>query len=197
KVIQDEPLMVNYKGSDVYKMQQWTQGPVMLQALNILENIDLKSMGFNSAKYIHTLYQVMNLTFADRDFYYGDPYFAPEEPIKGLMSKEYAKARLAQMDPNHNDPATKPGDPYPFQGGVNPFAQQLAAWKVNDFINDSLKSGQQDRPVPKDAPVDSAFRESFYAGTTSIESADEAGWVVSVTPSGGWVPAVIAGHTGI
>lgn len=72
KVKIEEPLKVNYKGIDVYKLSQWTQGPVMLQALNILENYDLKSMGFNSARYIHTLYQAMNLAFADRDFYYGD-----------------------------------------------------------------------------------------------------------------------------
>jgi len=54
----------------------------MLQALNILENADLKSMGYNSSRYVHTLYQAMNLAFADRDFYYGDPYFPPEEPIR-------------------------------------------------------------------------------------------------------------------
>ena len=70
---------------------------VMLQALNILENFDLKSMGYNSSRYIHTIYQTMSLAFADRDFYYGDPYFAPEEPMKGLLSKEYAKQRAAQI----------------------------------------------------------------------------------------------------
>ena len=65
----------------------------MLQALNILEDVDLKGMGYNSARYIHTLYQAMNLAFADRDFYYGDTYFPPEEPVRGLLSKEYAKQR--------------------------------------------------------------------------------------------------------
>src|SRR5215204_6021795 len=75
KPLEEEPLKVNYKGIEVYKLQQWTQGPVLLQALNILENFDLKGMGYNSAKYIHTLYQTMNLAFADRDFYYGDSYF--------------------------------------------------------------------------------------------------------------------------
>ena len=65
----------------------------MLQALNILENADLKRMGYNSPEYIHTLYQAMSLAFADRDFYYGDPAFPPEEPVQGLLSKEYAKAR--------------------------------------------------------------------------------------------------------
>ncbi|MBN2244796.1 MAG: gamma-glutamyltransferase, partial [Candidatus Aminicenantes bacterium] len=91
QVYLEEPVASNYKGIDVYKLTCWVQGPVMLQMLNILENIDLKEMGYNSVNYIHTLYQVMNLAFADRDFYYGDPYFPPEEPIEGLLSKEYAK----------------------------------------------------------------------------------------------------------
>ena len=100
KVKIEEPLMTNYKGIDVYKLQQWTQGPVMLQTLNILENFDLKSMGYNSTRYIHTLYQAMNLAFADRDFYYGDPAFSKEQPMKGLLSKEYAKERAKLINPN-------------------------------------------------------------------------------------------------
>ena len=193
KVKIEEPLSTTYKGITVYKLQQWQQGPVMLQALNILENADVKAMGYNSPKYIHTIYQTMNLAFADRDFYYGDPAFPPEEPMKGLLSKDYAKKRYASIDWTKNDAGAKPGDPYPFQGGTNPFATLLAEWRPSNFApKDTVKSGQQDRP-----PVDSAFYESFHAGTTSIESADEEGWVVSVTPSGGWVPAVIAGHSGI
>ena len=93
KVHIEEPVITDYKGIEVYKLTTWVQGPVMLQALNMLEPMDLKAMGYNSARYIHTLYQVMNLAFADRDFYYGDPYVPPEEPIKGLLSKEYARER--------------------------------------------------------------------------------------------------------
>ena len=214
KVHIEEPLHVSYKGIEVYKLPIWQQGPAMLQALNIIENADVKSMGYNSPKYLHLIYQTMSLAFADRDFYYGDPYFPPEEPVRGLLSKDYAKSRYAQIDWNRNDPAIKPGDPYPFQAQKNPYLAQLASWNIGAFaLRDSTRSGQQDRAVPV-APVpahdsvshdltqatlsaDSAFMESFYAGTTSIESADEEGWVVSVTPSGGWVPAVIAGHTGI
>ncbi len=195
KVRIEEPLHTNYRGIEVYKLPMWQQGPALLQALNILENADVKSMGYNSPKYIHAVYQAMNLAFADRDFYYGDPYFPPEEPVKGLMSKEYAKARYAQIDWTKNDASAKPGDPYPFQGGTNPFAQLLAQWTVG-APKDSTASGQQDRPVPQ-PELDSGFVESFHSGTTSIEAADEEGWVVSVTPSGGWVPAVIAGHTGL
>ncbi len=198
KVRIEEPLHVNYRGIEVYKLPIWQQGPAMLEALNILENADVKSMGYNSPKYLHLIYQTMSLAFADRDFYYGDPYFPPAEPVKGLLSKDYAKARYAQIDWSRNDPSIKPGDPYPYQAEKNPYAAQLAGWNIAAFARDSARSGQQDTPVPTTMPPrDSAFLDSFYAGTTSIESADEEGWVVSVTPSGGWVPAVIAGHTGI
>jgi gamma-glutamyltranspeptidase/glutathione hydrolase len=202
----EEPVHTSYKGIEVYKLPFWQQGPAMLQALNILENVDVKSMGYNSPAYINTVYQAMSLAFADRDFYYGDPYFPPEEPVRGLMSKQYARERAKLIDPTKNDPTIKPGDPYPYQGGVNPFATQLASWTTRDFAppDTQPRSGQQDRVVPATpgatptAPEsDSAFTESFYAGTTSIEAADAEGWVVSITPSGGWVPAVIAGRTGI
>ncbi len=184
KVITEEPLMVNYKGIDVYKMQQWTQGPVLLQALNMLENLDLKGMGFNSAKYIHTLYQVMNLTFADRDFYYGDPYFAPEEPIKGLLSKEYAKERVKAINWERNDPKAAPGDPYPFEGKVNPYGDYLKQWT-------------QAATTTYTSPLSEEYLNQVFLGTTSVEAADKEGWVVSITPSGGWNPACIAGKTGI
>ena len=196
----EEPVKTTYKGIDVYKLPFWQQGPAMLQALNILENADLRAMGYNSPRYIHAVYQAMNLAFADRDFYYGDPYFPPEEPTRGLLSKEYAKARYAQINWERNDPAVKPGDPYPYQGGANPFRNLLAQWKVEDAADTARRSGQQDRVVPE-APTsgarDSAFWEDFTAGTTSIQAADTSGWIVSATPSGGWVPAVIAGRTGV
>jgi len=202
KVRIEEPVSVSYKGIQVYKLPFWQQGPAMLQALNILENADLKSMGFNSPKYMHTIYQAMNLAFADRDFYYGDPYFAPDEPTKGLLSKDYAKSRFAQIDWNHNDVNVKPGDPFSYQGGTNPFADLLAKWTVIPAPDETPKSGQQDKQNADSgsAPIassDDAFKDAFYRGTTSIEAADAEGWVVSVTPSGGWVPAVVAGHTGV
>lgn len=184
KVIQEEPLSVNYKGIDVYKMQQWTQGPMMLQALNMLENIDLKSMGFNSAKYIHTLYQVMNLTFADRDFYYGDPYFAPEEPMKGLLSKEYAKERVKAINWERNDAKAAPGDPYPFEGKVNPYKDVLKDWTQASLGTYT-------------SPLSEEYLKQVFLGTTSVEAADKEGWVVSITPSGGWNPSCIAGKTGM
>ncbi len=184
----EEPVHTNYRGVDVYKLDRWVQGPVMLQALNILENFDLKAMGYNSASYIHTVYQAMSLAFADRDFYYGDPYYPPEEPIKGLLSKEYARERAARVDPAKNDPAIGPGDPYPHQGETNPYAELLQ------------KRAAQVAPV-FDAERFLAATDpgigSYLRGTTSVVAADKEGWLVSMTPSGGWLPAVIAGKTGI
>jgi gamma-glutamyltranspeptidase/glutathione hydrolase len=183
----EEPLSATYKGIEVFKLAQWQQGPVLLQTLNILENFDLKAMGYNSPRYLHTLYQSMNLAFADRDFYYGDPAFPPAEPMRGLLSKEYARARAKTMSAGANDPAVKPGDPYPFQGDKNPFLDYLNAWPPPDKPV-QIKSGSE---------ASRTWDEAFYAGTTSIQAADAQGWVISVTPSGGWVPAVIAGRTGI
>lgn len=186
KVKIEEPLHVNYRGIDVYKLQEWTQGPALLQSLNILENFDLKSMGYNSANYIHTVYQAMSLAFADRDFYYGDPAFV-KSPMKGLLSKEYAKER-AKLIGEVNDPKITAGDPYPFQGETNPYLELL---KKNQNKLAALD------PYEIHSPVDAEFLADFQSGTTSVQAADAEGWVVSVTPSGGWVPAVIAGNTGV
>jgi gamma-glutamyltranspeptidase / glutathione hydrolase len=198
----EEPVKTNYRGIEVYKLTHWTQGPALLQALNILENLDLKPMGYNSSRYIHALYQAMNLAFADRDFYYGDPYFPPEEPIRGLLSKEYAKQRAAQINWERNDPGVRPGDPYPFQGQTNPYRALLEQWTISPATTTtSTPAATEDvvRPIGQFSAGAAAdnFNRSFYAGTTSVEAADEEGWVVSVTPSGGWIPAVIAGHTGV
>jgi len=183
KVLIEEPLKINYRGIDVYKLSQWTQGPAMLQALNILENFDLQRMGYNSAQYIHTVCQAMHLAFADRDFYYGDPYIPPEEPIKGLLSKDYARKRAQLIDAGHNVVPALPGDPYPFEGKTNPFTHYLQKWDKGQPLAVS--------------PPDANYMDQLWRGTTSIEATDTSGWVVSITPSGGWVPACIAGRTGI
>ena len=184
----EEPEVTNYKGIDVYKLTSWVQSPVMLQALNMVEQIDLSGMDYNTAKYLHMLYQVMNLSFADRDFYYGDPYFEPKEPMQGLLSKEYAASRIQEIDWEQNDKDVKPGDPYPYQNQMNPFLDLLENWTY-DASSSYLPENRTDAEFPID--------ETFYTGTTSIQAADADGWVVSITPSGGWVPAVIAGNTGV
>jgi gamma-glutamyltranspeptidase/glutathione hydrolase len=214
KVKIEEPVSTNYKGIEVYKLTHWTQGPVLLQSLNILENFDLRAMGYNSARYMHTLYQAMNLAFADRDFYYGDPDFEPREPIQGLLSKEYAKDRAATIDPERNDADARPGDPYRYQGESNPFRAYLDAWRsvrpqpaATDGSAESTGAAlfgprRSNLARANAAAADRGSAASwetdpFYRGTTSVQTADAEGWVVSITPSGGWIPAVIAGRTGV
>lgn len=211
KPVEEEPLHVNYKGIEVYKLQEWTQGPMLLQSLNILENFDLKAMGYNSTSYIHTLYQTMNLTFADRDFYYGDPAFNTHPAIKGLLSKDYAKARAKQINLTQNDAAVGPGDPYPYMGKTNPYLHFL---QERQQLTDTTSGRKPGGFVPKhdattflpaadlnhlyaDNTTDSAYMDRLWRGTTSVEAADKDGWVVSITPSGGWLPACIAGKTGV
>lgn len=187
KVKIETPVQTDYKDIEVYKLTTWTQGPVLLQCLNMLEPINLEILGFNSARYIHTLYQTMNLAFADRDFYYGDPDSPPAEPITGLLSKNYARERAATINWRRNDPIVLPGDPYPFQDEENPFPDLRREW---------LRTAAYLPKNPSPATTE-RFQRGFLAGTTSIQAADKSGWVVSITPSGGWLPACIAGKTGV
>ncbi|MBI2926308.1 MAG: gamma-glutamyltransferase [Verrucomicrobia bacterium] len=226
----EEPVRTTYHGIDVYKLTHWTQGPVLLQALNLLEGLDLRAMGYNSARYLHALYQAMNLAYADRDFYYGDPDFPPEEPIRGLLSKEYAKERVKLIDWRKNTPDLRPGDPYPFQGQTNPYLDLLKNWppagtnKIAQAGTRHIASQSSEPPTVPPAPLNGEragvrgetdptppptphvllspeaqadLDATFRLGTTSIQAADEKGWAISVTPSGGWLPVCIAGRTGI
>ena len=192
KVYIEEPLKTSYKNIDIYKLTTWVQSPVLLQSLNMAENINLKSMGFNSANYIHNLYQIMNLSFADRDFYYGDPYFKPDEPIEGLLSKDYARDRIKLISDKNNE-KIKPGNPYMFQDGNNPFLNYLESWETDNNLEKIKSTFDLNHNMSENYD----FEESFMAGTTTVQAADSSGWIVSITPSGGWIPAVIAGKTGI
>lgn len=187
KVKMEEPIKGSYKGLEIYKLNTWTQGGALLEMLNFLEPLDLQSMGYNSSRYIHTLSQAMQMAFADRDFYFGDPSFPPSEPLRGLLSKEYAAERWQQFDPSRNDSDIRPGDPYAFMGETNPYRKLLRNWTNLRFRR--IKSDDDGAWM--------RFDTGFRAGTTTIHAADKAGWVVSVVPSGGWIPVCIAGNTGI
>jgi gamma-glutamyltranspeptidase / glutathione hydrolase len=171
----EEPVTTRYKGIDVYKLTTWTQGPVLLQALNLLEPLDLPSMGYNTTRYVHTLYQVMNLAFADRDFYYGDPDFPPTNPsavcsrriTPGIDSNRSTGPGTTRHPAGRSLPLRRPDQPVP------PSPDQLVESQASP-------SPAELRPVARsragaaarwDAGAD-AFDVAFRAGTTSIQAAD-------------------------
>ena len=105
----DEPRTTTYRGYTISKPGFWTQGPVMIEALNILEGFDLKKMGHNSPEYLHTVIETTKLAFADRDRYYGDPKFS-KIPEEILLSKDYAAERRKLIDPKHASTESRPGE---------------------------------------------------------------------------------------
>jgi gamma-glutamyltranspeptidase/glutathione hydrolase len=179
----EEPAKTTYRGYTVYKHGFGSQGPVLLQALNILENFDLHAMGYASADYLHTVTEALKLAYADRDSYYADPAFV-QVPGEGLLSKAYAKERAALIDPKKASTSFIAGDPTKYDSKV----KQWTFWKANvtDGVTPRTRSGDEENTpeVVKD--------------TTHMAVIDKDGNIFDVTPSGGWVPgAVILGDTGI
>ena len=116
----EAPAMGSYKGIDLYTCGPWCQGPVNIQALQVLEGMDLKGMGHNSADYIHHLLEALKLAFGDREAYYGDPDFV-DVPMDGLLSKAFAEERRRAIDPERACPEMpQAGNPWPFQGMDGP-----------------------------------------------------------------------------
>ena len=179
----EEPTMTTYRGYTIYKQRFGSQGPVLLQMLNILENFDLKAMGHNSPDYTHTVIEAMKLAYADRDTYYADPDFVAV-PAKGLLSKTYAKARAGQIDMTRAARAFKAGNPLEHDPDVN----EWAFW-VADI---------EDGRATEDAPTSFVPDAGALKDTTHIAVIDKDGNVFDSTPSGGWIRgAVILGKTGI
>jgi gamma-glutamyltranspeptidase/glutathione hydrolase len=106
----EEPASRTYRGATVFKCGPWSQGPVFLQQLALLEGFDLAAMGHNSAAYLHTLVEVAKLAFADREAYYADPEFT-DVPLKELFSERYAALRRELVDPERASMELRPGDP--------------------------------------------------------------------------------------
>ena len=160
----ETPIKTSFLGHEIHGQRTWTQGAVLMQSLNMLENIDLRSMGHNSTAYIHTVSQALNLAFADRQTYYGDPDFA-DVPIEGLLSKDYARERVKLIDPGRAFPETPdPGDP----------------WRYSKVSPASMG----DVPRTKE-PAASSAASSDEVGTTHISVIDGEGNMVAATPSGG------------
>jgi gamma-glutamyltranspeptidase/glutathione hydrolase len=105
----ERPVSTSYRGYTVHKCGPWSQGPVFLQQLNILEGFDLKAMGHNSADYLHTLIEAAKLAYADRERYYADPEYV-EVPLETLLSKDYAEKRRRLIDPERASLELRPGE---------------------------------------------------------------------------------------
>ncbi|MFC1739357.1 gamma-glutamyltransferase family protein [Planctomycetota bacterium] len=115
----EDPVKVEYRGYTVYKCGTWTQGPYLCQTLRLLEDFDLKKMGYLSADYIHVLIEALKLGFADRDYHYGDPLFV-DVPMKELLSNEYTELRRSLIDINKASTLIRPGDPINMKAVIPP-----------------------------------------------------------------------------
>src|SRR5689334_22122569 len=166
-----EPVSTTYRGYEVYKPGFWTQGPTMVETLNMLEGFDLQKMGHNSPAYIHTLAEALKLAFADRDRYYGDPNFV-KIPMAELLSKDYAALRRPLIDQQHASLAQQPGDP----------------------LNKKAVLASAVQTIGKASAVPEIERAN---DTTCVNVIDKDGNMFSATPSGAWLPAVVAGDTGV
>jgi gamma-glutamyltranspeptidase / glutathione hydrolase len=164
------PVKADYRGYEVYKAGFWTQGPALVETLNVLENFDLKALGQNSPDYIHALTEALKLGFADRDRYYGDPDFVkiPRE----LLSKDYAAVRRSLIDKQRASFAQQPGDP------TNMKALLASAVQI----------------IGRASTIPNIERAN---DTTCVNVIDKQGNLFSATPSGAWLPAVVAGDTGV
>ena len=155
----EEPAATRYRGFDVHKCGPWTQGPVFLQQLRLLEGFDLGRMGHNSAQYIHTVIECAKLAFADRERFYGDPAFA-KVPLRTLLSRAYAEARRKLVDPRHASREMRPGSPDGVES-MNWVPENLHAHRPRTFRGDTTHTCAID------------IRGNMFAATTS----------------GGWIPS--------
>jgi gamma-glutamyltranspeptidase/glutathione hydrolase len=186
----EEPARTTYRGYTVYKHGFGSQGPVLLQTLNILEQFDLHAMGYASADYLHTLVEAMKLAYADRDSFYADPAFV-KAPSEGLLSKAYAKERAALIDPKRSSRAFAAGDPLKYDSQV----KQWPYWKADVQAGATTARAASDPLLMASLGQDAA---GVLKDTTHIAVVDKDGNIFDTTPSGGWVTgAVILGDTGI
>ncbi len=165
----EEAVSTTYDGYTVYKPGFWSQGPAMIETLNILSNFDLTAMGYDSPDYVHTVIEALKLAYADRDTYYGDPKFS-KIPADKLLSKEYGAERAKLINESKASLDFRPGNVEP-NPPKHPFYANITHHDLDPAV------------LAKD--------------TTCVDAIDKDGMAISITPSGAWLPSVIAGDTGI
>ncbi|HVW85365.1 MAG TPA: gamma-glutamyltransferase [Bryobacteraceae bacterium] len=168
KLTPEDPVSTEFHGLHVYKPGFWSQGPAMIETLNMLSGIDFSGMRQNSADYINTLVEALKLAYADRDTYYGDPKFV-KVPESTLLSMSYAAERRALIGKRASLEFLpgKIGDHPP----AHPSKAEIARGKIDDML--------------------------MAHDTTCVDAIDKDGVMFSATPSGAWLPSVVAGDTGI
>ncbi|MCP4535814.1 MAG: gamma-glutamyltransferase family protein [Chloroflexi bacterium] len=167
----EEPVSLNYRGLDVHKCSSWTQGPVFLQQLAILEGFDLQALGHNSADYVHTWIECAKLAFADREAYYGDPQ-VDDVPFDVLLSKEYADARRALIGAQASR-EMRAGD---------------VGRGVPDYVTfDVAEDNRRALNVAARQIRDLGLGHAHVSDTTHLDAVDREGNMVAATPSGGWL----------
>ncbi|MBM3771523.1 MAG: gamma-glutamyltransferase family protein [Acidimicrobiia bacterium] len=188
----EAPAQTTYRGYTVYKHGFGSQGPFLLQTLNILEQFDLKAMGHASADYLHTIAEAMKLAYADRDTYYADPAFV-KAPEQGLLSKAYARERARLVDRSRASRAFVAGDPMTYDDQVKTWSY----WRAN--VTELTPNGARIQPPVADVQASLGLDSTGVSkDTTHIAVVDKDGNVFDATPSGGWITgAVILGDTGI
>jgi gamma-glutamyltranspeptidase/glutathione hydrolase len=182
----EEPVSAVFGDYTLYKPGYWTQGPVLLHTLGLLELFDLRGLGHNSPAYIHIVTEAMKLAFADRDRYFGDPDFV-EVPARGFLSPAYIRERSRLIDRERASRERRPGDPWKHEG-----KRAAAGPPASPFAAEPPRRQEGVRRAAAAAGAVSIARD-----TTSMEAADASGLLFSATASGAWLPSVIAGRTGI
>ncbi|NPV07845.1 MAG: gamma-glutamyltransferase family protein [Anaerolineae bacterium] len=167
----ESPVTYTYRGLEVHKCSSWTQGPVFLQQLAVLEGYDLAAMGHNSVQYLHTLIECTKLAFADREAYYGDPLF-DDVPFEALLSAEYC-ARRRELVGDRASPELRPGD---------------VGRGFPDYVTRSvLEDNRQALEVEGREVRDLGLGHAHVGDTTHLDAVDREGNMVAATPSGGWL----------
>ena len=161
---------LDYHGVRVHKTGPWGQGPVMLQALALLADVDLAAMDPQGAEFVHVVTEAIKLAFADRDVFYGDPDFA-DIPMSTLLSDEYAAGRRALIGDTASA-ALRPGD-------IGDAEERLAALMALAGSEEDVGLGAGE-PTFADVP-------EIEGDTVHLDVVDRWGNMVAATPSGGWL----------
>jgi len=166
----EAPCQTRFHDFDLFGCGAWSQGPMVLEALNILEGIDLAALGHNSPAYIHALTEALKLAAADREAYFGDPDFE-DVPLNVLLSKDYAATRRTLLDPSRASPGL------PRAGAAR--GEAPPPWQPDP----SAGSGAE---ITSDKP-----------STSFLCVADKHGNVFAATPSDGTIGGAVVPGTGI